>query len=186
MTPPHHPNLSCYNASRDCCDNLTDLFSPVSPATIFHIAAKLIFLHIKHITSCNTRGGFWAQNKRQSLTGPKRCHVICHTPSRCVLCICISCLVPLTHSTLATRGHSPLKMARVHTSHSLCPCYSTCLLMSTWLDAGVHMAWSLSPSRCHSNATASKSLSWPLRYLLCPLTSLIFLLRFITTHHIFV
>ena len=75
-----NPNLSCYNASQDYCNNLTE--------HVFHIAARLIFLHINHITFCNICGSL----KSKSLTCPKRCHVLCHTPSSCALYVCISCL----------------------------------------------------------------------------------------------
>lgn len=73
----------------------------------------------------------------------------------------ISCLAPITHCSPATMGHSPLSMARTHSSHVFALLSSMCLEA---LSQDVHMAWALSSQvllKCHIFPDLSDNSSVP-------------------------
>lgn len=158
------------------------------PESVFHIAARLIFLHMNHIMLllCSKLSRALISVRRKVKVFNTTYKVPCDLPHPIHLW-------PLSATPVISASFIPLQ-TQWATLLQTCQC----MLISKPLHLLFHVpgspvpgwTWSLSSVRHCSNVAASKALSWPLRdlerHLLCPLSSHIFLLRFTTTCHVLI
>lgn len=153
---PHHLHYS---------NNLTHRFSPMSPASGFHRAARWIFLHINHIMLllCSKLSmAFISFRISQSLYQALKCAMWSATPhlpgiSMFALPITSPSLIPLPPQWVTL-----LRTCQVY-GHLKDFSFAIPCAQKPFLQVAGYMAWSFSSFRHCSNVIASKVLSWPLR-----------------------